>query len=203
MILVYALAPRGVRVSPPFRTIAVGSLSAIVRTVRRPPAATPAAMRAHHRALTALAGRVPALLPVRFATTFGNLDELQFVLRERQPTLRRALALVRGRVQIIVRFVPGAPSPKPEAPRTSGTAYLKGRAAVHAVPEFEPVRAAVRRWVKGERVENQNRVASVYHLVPRGSVAAYRRALLAAADEHGVRLLVTGPFPPYAFASPF
>jgi hypothetical protein len=102
---------------------------------------------------------------------------------------------------MIVRVAFAASRPQRDARPASGRAYLKARAAAQAVPELEPLRAAVRRWVKSERVERHGGIASVYHLVPRGSVAAYRRAMTAAAHAAGVRMVVTGPFAPYAFAS--
>lgn len=88
----------------------------------------------------------------------------------------------------------------------SGQDYLRVRAAAlareQALPSFRPLRDAVRRWVRDERVEKGGSVATVYHLVPRGSVAAYRRAVERAARKSGVRVLVTGPWPAYAFADP-
>jgi hypothetical protein len=88
-----------------------------------------------------------------------------------------------------------------------GGAYLRERAAAAArerdVPGFEPVRAAVRRWVRDERVEKREGVASVYHLVPRASADSYRTAAERAGADSGLRVVVTGPFPPYAFADVF
>jgi hypothetical protein len=43
-------------------------------------------------------------------------------------------------------------------------------------------------------------VTTVYHLVPRGSVAAYRRSLSNAAVAAGVQIHVSGPWPAYAFS---
>jgi hypothetical protein len=68
------------------------------------------------------------------------------------------------------------------------------------VPAFAPLRAAVRRWIRDERVEKHDRVASIYHLVPRGSIDRYTSAIERAAREAGVRMIVSGPWPPYAFA---
>ena len=88
---------------------------------------------------------------------------------------------------------------------SSGTAFLLSRASAgaraRAVPAFDVVRPAVRRWVRAERVERRKGVVSIYHLVPRGSAGAYRRALRAAATAAGTALRVSGPFPAYAFAS--
>jgi hypothetical protein len=59
----------------------------------------------------------------------------------------------------------------------------------------------VARWVKGEQVVKQAGIASVYHLVPRRSAAVYARTLVAAADAAGLRVMISGPFPPYAFST--
>jgi hypothetical protein len=71
------------------------------------------------------------------------------------------------------------------------------------LPEFAPLGAAVRRWVKAERVERQERgrlAGSVYHLIPRRAVAAYQRTLERAALDAGLTTIVSGPWPAYAFA---
>jgi hypothetical protein len=49
-------------------------------------------------------------------------------------------------------------------------------------------------------MEKRGDVASIYHLIPAGSAPRYRAALDAAAREAGVRVIVSGPWPPYAFA---
>jgi hypothetical protein len=51
-------------------------------------------------------------------------------------------------------------------------------------------------------VEKRASIATVYHLVPRASAGAYRRALARAAAAEGVRVVISGPWPPYAFADP-
>jgi hypothetical protein len=88
----------------------------------------------------------------------------------------------------------------------SGAAYLRGRARDAAerqrVPEFERVRGAVARWVRAERIEQRANVSTVYHLIPRAAAGAYRQALGRAADAHGVALVISGPYLPFAFAAP-
>ena len=189
--------------------VATGSLAAVVGRMSRRPAQTRTNLVAYDRSVAALARRVPAILPARFCTCFDEQDEITFILRSRAAALRRALAMVRGRVQMTVRMPdPGvtavAGSPLPAAD-SLGAAYLRARAADVArerdVAGFEPVRHAVRRWVRGERVERRAGVVTVYHLVPRGSVDAYVRAMERSADRAGLRVRVTGPFAPYAFTT--
>jgi hypothetical protein len=101
--------------------------------------------------------------------------------------------------------VPHTPATaRPTGERTSGSEYLRSRARAAGsagdIPQFEPLRAAVRRWVRDERVEQHGGIATVYHLVPRGSVEAYRRAIERKARDTSARLLVSGPWPAYAFS---
>ena len=203
MILVYALTSPTAAVPRPLRRITVDSIGAVVQIVGRAPRPTESALRRFDRLLKSLAASTPAILPVRFGTAIADLDELTFILQARQATLRRSLRNVRGRVQMTLRLA-NSQRPTPNAqPSKSGAEYLRSRAAERQVPAFAPLRAAVRRWVKDERVEKQGRLATVYHLIPRGSVPAYRRALDAAARDADLRVVVSGPWPPYAFSTTF
>ena len=192
------------------RVVRSGPVAAVVSESARGRSPSPANLRRHDRVMRAIAGRVPAILPVRFGTSMAE-DELTFVLTARRAAFVRALAHVRNRVQMTVR-VPGARSPVPgpssAVPQVRGKAatgreYLLTRArqvaAARAVPGFAPIRESVRRWVRDERVERHGTVASVYHLIPRTSADAYRRAVRHASADAGLTVIVTGPWPPYAF----
>jgi hypothetical protein len=217
VLCVYALTVRRPAVSSvrgldgePLHIVASGALAAIVGKLPRPPAPSTAAMARYDAVIRALAGRLPAVLPARFGTCFTNPEELEFVLRSRRRPLLNAIACVRNRVQMTVRVVeprqPGLIRPtRPTRPtRGPGTKYLHARAALAAqqreIAGFDPIRAAVRRWVRDERVEKKGRVASVYHLVPRGAAERYRNAVARAAAAGNLKLTIGGPFPAYAFA---
>ena len=184
-----------------------GTLAAVVSD--RPRAsASPANLRRYDRVVRELAARFPAILPARFGTVVEE-GELMFILSSRRAALGRALSMVRGRVQMTIRVLSrgdaeGRALAKAEEAgggAVTGRDYLAGKArAGRAVAGFEPVRAAVARWVRDERVERRGGVSSVYHLIPRSSTVAYRRAVQAAAASTGLRLIVSGPWPPYAFA---
>jgi hypothetical protein len=170
---------------------------------------SPANLRRYDRIMHELAARFPAMLPARFGTSVEE-DELMFILSARRTSLARALTTVRGRVQMTIRvFTRGDVGDRAieqaledRAEAVTGRHYLAGKArAARAVAGFEPVRAAVARWVRDERVERRGGVSSVYHLIPRSSTSAYRRAVRTAAASTGLRLIVSGPWPPYAFAA--
>jgi hypothetical protein len=103
---------------------------------------------------------------------------------------------------------PRVPTPGRTARRTAagaGSRYLRQRASLMAnANQMEGcalVRAAVRPFVRDELVERRPDVTTVYHLVPRTSVGAYQRALERTPVPSPLRIVVTGPWPPYAFAS--
>ena len=196
------------------RVVRTGRITALVGELPRAPKPTMTNLRRYASVIQKVAAQTPAILPVRFGTGVADLAEVTFVLRSRQDTLRRRLHAVRGRAQMTIRIVLGKSGSDPgDDPSlgsdpgdqsTQGTQYLRRRAITAArareIPGFGPIRAAVKRWVKEERVEKRAGVATVNHLIPRSSVGAYRSAVERAAERAGLRVIITGPFPPYAFA---
>ena len=224
-LCVYAIVRAGAAPPVPFRTRSGerlrvarhGALAAVVRDIPRTPSPTPANIRRYDRTMRELAQRFPALLPARFGTCLPE-DELRFILSARRNSFTGGLRRVRGRVQMTVRVIKRAGrTAEAEAAQaesgvltveqapTSGRDYLLARArnaaASRVVPGFEPVGAAVRRWVREERVERRADVATVYHLIPRASVGRYRTAVRKAAAAAGLPMIVSGPWPPYAFGT--
>lgn len=198
------------------RVVTFARLSAVVGEMRAAPSPTPAMLRRYAESMQQLFDETSALLPARFGTGVTDLAELEFILRSRRAALRSALRHVRSRAQMTLRvIVPTATTPAGAAPalsgpvspsrRATGTAYLRGRVADAArareIAGFDPVRAATARWVRDERVEQHAGIATAYHLVPRSAVAAYRAAVERAAAERGLRIVISGPWPPYAFAN--
>jgi hypothetical protein len=200
----------------PLRAVRIGRLDVIIGHVRARPKPTDANLRKYNRLMGALWLGAPALLPARFGTTMNDISELELLVRARLDVLRSNLRMVRGRAQMTVRMADlrerhGEPRfgvrERGSGGLTSrgvGAEYLRARAAeerrAREVPAFAPCRAAVQRWVKAERVEKTAGVATIYHLVPRGAAARYATELQRAASEAGLRMIVSGPWPPYAFA---
>jgi hypothetical protein len=193
------------------RWITAGRVAAIAGELPRRPTPTLARARRYDQIVRALAHDARPILPARFGTCFRSVEELESALRARERALLRALAVVRGRVQMVVR-VPTTEVADHEHERplqragVTGADYLRAKAATAAraryVAGFEPVREAARRWIRNEVVEKRGRVASVYHLIPRASATAYVTAVRRTAVEAGLRVVVSGPMPAYAFADP-
>jgi hypothetical protein len=199
------------------RGVTVSGITAIVGELRRPPAATVGNLKRYAASIDRLAGIAASILPVRFGTCLVDRAELTVVLRARAAALKSHLRAVRGRVQMTVRLFDspsrnaarpararaGRPRVQPANNTTRGTQYLKQRAdaaAMRDVQAVAPLRNAVRRYVRDERNEQRAGVVTINHLIPKRSAWAYRAAVERAAARDGTRLIVTGPWPPFAFA---
>jgi hypothetical protein len=185
------------------RYVPCGGLTVAVRAAARAPAPRPPALRRHAELVRRLWDAAPAVLPARFGSLVADEAELRRELRPRLRELRAALKLVRGRAQMTLRvFHAGRPRPVP-APST-GRQYLDARSAWSRgadVPGLPALLEALRPLRAAERIERHTTpplAASVYHLVDRGRLAEYRRLL--ARRRGRLRVRLSGPWPPYAFA---
>jgi hypothetical protein len=207
---------RGVAAEP-LRAVPVGGIELVVGLVPRAPRAAAATLRRYDEVMRRLMDVYASVLPARFGTCAASVEQLAESVRDRRVAFRRNLRLVRNRVQMTVRLFrsefgvgPGSdrgrtrvrPRSEYEYEATQGTQYLQQRAEELRIPEADLLRRAVARRVRAERMERyaEGRLAgSVYHLVARGAVPAYRRAIERAALDAGLTTIVSGPWPPYAF----
>lgn len=195
--------------------IDVDGVFAAIERRSAPPSVSEAELRSQHDVVTAIFNQTDDLLPVRFGAWLDR-KELAAVVSRHKSAIVDALALVRGCVQMTIRF--HAPRIDTGADRSasarpgSGTEYLQARReAEHWMPaEAAALRTAVRHFVVAERVSlgSERRagssdsatlaqVPSLYHLIRRDVVTAYRTAIQPFEPSVAV---VTGPWPPFAFA---
>ena len=205
MIGLYAIAQEapqgglGAR-GEPLRVVSLAGLDLVCGD--GPPDLSADALRAHEAAVRRIAEAAPACLPARFGAGASDEAALTKAVADRQAELLEALRLVRGREQMTLR-VHGASffAPRPTA-GGPGTRYLEERRRSRALPELDPLRAALAGVVRSERVERHAEpglLASVYHLIDRGSAGRYQE-LIAATTLEGLRLSVSGPWPAWSFA---
>lgn len=225
MLLAYAILDRPPRrplrglARAPIRTLSAGRLHIAYSELATAPAITPPNLRAYDAALRRLAQHASAILPTRFPTTFPSERALRAQVTTLQPHLAQGLTLVKHREQMTLRLwgqaPPSNPAPHqpnsdlprewPQKPRwpSSGAAYLRAARRRTSVPELDPIRTALASTIHAERVERAAApplVATAYHLITRGHARAYRATVRRAASAADLRVRVTGPFPPYAFA---
>jgi Gas vesicle synthesis protein GvpL/GvpF len=175
----------------PVRAIPSAGLFVLAGDVDAAPVLSADSLRAHDAAVRRLAHACAALLPVRFGAAVESID-----LSHRAPELLDALETVRNREQMTLR-VYGEPR---TLDRGSGTTYLESLRRARALPELDPLRAALSSLIRAERAEphGESLVASVYHLVDRGRSAEYLHTL--SEVPLTVRVSASGPWPAWSFA---
>jgi hypothetical protein len=182
--------------------IDVSSLVAVAGALESPPDDGPAAALAHAELVEALARGARAVLPSRFGTRFDGVDALEQAVGAEAESLSSALDSVRDCVEIAVTaaFPPSDPS-DPQ----SGREYLERRLAetkvvdalVEGVHRLLESRARDARLVHGVA---PLRFSAAY-LVERDEAAAFLAFADALGDAAGVRLVSSGPWPPYSFTT--
>jgi hypothetical protein len=211
----------------PLRLVELGPIVLVTGEVAAAPELSEEALRAHDAAARALHAQFPAFLPARFGSCADAEGALREAVQPLAAPLDDALTLVRGREQMTLRLFgalpPGAAMAAPSLPAGGGPGarYLarlaREQAHLREVPELDPLRPLLRPFVRAEQVQRAELrapadradlprlIASVFHLVDRGSAAAYAGALErglaeARAAFSDLRVSLSGPWPAWSFA---
>jgi hypothetical protein len=213
-LYVYGITARPVRTSRPgifgrpLRAIGVGPVHVLVETAGSAPTPTVRNLVAQHRVLQTLVSQGVDVLPVRFGTFLSGREELRRLIEARRGDLVRALGIIRGRVQMTIRLTLAAHEPQSHATTaTRGATYLRARADRARRRARDPVVQAIQRaarpYARKSRLdwrEGGQEVAILHHLVARGRVPQYEQAVIRVVRARGLGAIVSGPWPPFAFA---
>ena len=166
---------------------------------------TPRLVLAHERVLEHLMARGP-VLPMRFGTWLEGEDALAAMLAARRSELVQGLERVRGRAELGVRLLAARAEAGTGDARASGRAYLLARAREHRRYEqaVADVHAPLAALSAASRVWEPRPPAILVgaYLLDCEHVALFRaRASDLAQRQPELQLFVTGPWPPYSFAS--
>ncbi len=201
------------------RVVTCGRLLAVIGDMSAPPAVTARALREHDQTIRRMTLITDAVLPFRFGSMVDAELELARRLEPAEAALEAALVRVAGREQMTVRVYQRqaqgegdagrAVAPAAHADLGPGARYLLERRRIHeSAPggaALEAIRTASASFMRAERIEPHGSpplIASVHHLIERGQGEAYARALHAeTAELVDAAVAVSGPWPPYAFAS--
>lgn len=190
--------------------VPVVGFRAWISELERAPAASLERIRAHNTVVEA-AARHSTPLPFRFGQWFEHSDALEQSLTDRSESLRQSLDHVRGRVEFGVRIVDPRHQREPPPDRASGKAYLEGLARRERQQEEARRRGVeiaeqIQQWlgplVRDQRVKPAEvpALAAIAHLVDRHDTGNYgRRMSEFAPQDTALKLLATGPWPPYGF----
>jgi hypothetical protein len=161
----------------PLRLVATGDLAAVCAPAGDEEI-TPEALWRHEEVVEALMADRD-LLPVRYGTRFDDEAAAARAVEERRGDFDAALRRVRGAVELSVRVI-AVGEPRDPVPVHEALAAL--------------ARASARRPARGELLR-------AAYLVDREAVGRFSDAVGRLQGENpDLRLLCTGPWPPYSFA---
>lgn len=192
-------------------------LVAVAQPLPAPPDPAEAQILAHEAVIEALmADRT--VLPMRFGSTLADTAAVEAFLATRAAPFRADLTRVAGCVELSVRGISPADPADPDtaqiessasSDRSPGRAYLEQRRVAerarlaqraHAQAIYARLEPLARAAVFGA-ARHADMPLNAAYLVPREAVAAFREAVAAAGSTTPLRLLCTGPWPPYSFVT--
>lgn len=159
------------------------------------------------------------VVPMRFGNVLTGESAVRAHLDEQRTTYLRALARIAGCVEMGARALISLPHPpvareEPVAPSRSGADYLKARQRrysaesqlrEHCEALEQALLAKVAPLCREHRMEfsrprpGEPVLCSVYFLVPRDQVAAFRAALASSPGADLPEASLSGPWPPFNF----
>lgn len=163
---------------------------------------------------------VADVVPMRFGSVLPDDVAVRAHLDEQRATYLRTLARVAGCVEMGVRALVSVPQPHaaPEQvvnpPKRSGVDYLKARQRRYSAESQLRAQCAaleqslvskVAPLCREHRMElsplrsGEPALCSVYFLVPREQVPAFRAVLSPVTDGDSARTTLSGPWPPFNF----
>lgn len=157
------------------------------------------------------------VIPMRYGCFRAGIPELQDLLQEKASEYETLLKELNGQVEMGIRILlPGrAEKPLEERQPVTGRDYLAVRRAHFGLSEemsrrhkqfLDRYNHAFSGLYSTFRTESGERgghdVVSLYYLIPESAVCLFREAFAQVAVAEGAKALVSGPWPPYSFATP-
>jgi Gas vesicle synthesis protein GvpL/GvpF len=140
------------------------------------------------------------VLPMRFGTLMEDDEAAVRALEERREELRTSLDRVRGAVELAVRAETKAPQERIPA-GTTGAEYIRAKA--HRTEAARLLHEPLAFLARESIVQPGSELLRAAYLVDREAVEGFVSLIRRLQETHdGLRVLCTGPWPPYSFAQP-
>jgi hypothetical protein len=198
VIELYAITDDPAPPDPPLRAVRSDGLTALCAPAERREMTAEVLWR-HEEVVEALMEERD-LLPMRFGTLVEDDEAAVRALEERREELKTSLDRVRGAVELAVRAEadPGSPATPAAA---SGTEYMRAKA--HRTEAARLLHEPLAFLARESIVRPGPEVLRAAYLVDREAVDAFVGLVKRLQATHdGLRVLCTGPWPPYSFAQP-
>jgi Gas vesicle synthesis protein GvpL/GvpF len=198
VIELYAITDDPAPPEPPLRALKCDGLTALCAPVEQ--RELTAEVLWQHEAVVESLMEERDLLPMRLGTLVEDDEAAIEALEERREELRKGLDRVRGAVELAVRAETVAAGDRMPS-GTSGAEYLRAKAHRSEAARLlhEPLAFLARESV----VKPGPELLRAAYLVDREAVDGFVGLVRRLQETHdGLRVLCTGPWPPYSFAQP-
>jgi hypothetical protein len=195
------------------RVVTGHGLAAVVSEVKESAAAPSiSSLLTYGKVVEAIHARQTAI-PLRYGCLMDSEKQIVRLLEEHRQEYEALLDRLHGMTEMGIRLLwPADKTPLPAVPQTPGAAYLASLRARYKIQDtLAPEEALLAdqivvllvRWFTELRREvsssRQGRLLSLYFLTPKNRVEEFRKRVREIAPPEGVKLLLSGPWPPYNF----
>lgn len=193
-----------------------GLCAAVSQTPSQDGAPPVSDLLAYERVVEAL-HRSTTVIPMRYGCFLAGTPELQRLLLAKASQYETLLKELEGHVEMGIRILLSERAAEPPSGRqpVTGRDYLAVRRARYGLSEeasrqhkvlLDRYNQAFSGLYSTCRMETNERggraVLSLYYLIPENAVGSFREAFARAVATEEAKTLVSGPWPPYSFATP-
>ena len=193
------------------RLIEVGDLALVVSETDGAPATDPDAVMAFEAVVEWFLRRYRSVIPIRLGRVLTDEEAAARIVRERAPEYRRLVHELEDTVEVGIRVLPERDLERQDATSSgiaqSGAAWLEQRrqhygrlerAVAHLDGVGMQLKAELADAFLRSREEARPGMLSLYFLVPRPRAESFLERA-SRVKLPGVKVLVSGPWPPYNF----
>lgn len=198
---------------PGIRAVTSHGLAAVVSGVEEPTAApSVSSLLEYERVIGAIHAR-QTVIPLRYGCLMESEEQIVRLLEDRRQEYKALLDRLRGMTEMGIRLLwPTSAAPLPDLSQSPGAAYLASlRNRYNSQDALAPEEAqladriadSLARWSTDLRREisssGHGRMLSLYFLTPKSRSEKFRKKAREISPPPGVKLLLSGPWPPYNF----
>lgn len=198
---------------PGIRAVTGHGLAAVVSEMEEPAAAPSVSSLLEYERIVAAIHARQTVIPLRYGCLMEDEEQIVRLLEDRRQEYEALLDRLEGMTEMGIRALwPARSAPLREVPQSPGAAYLASLRNRYHSPDAlaaeesllaDRIAALLRRWFTGQRREispsRQGRLLSLYFLTPKSRAGEFRRMAREISPPRGVKVLLSGPWPPYSF----
>jgi hypothetical protein len=218
-VLLYGICQQdadGFSHGPGTRVVTGHGLMAVVSELEGPTTAPSVpSLLAYERVVEAIHAR-QTVIPLRYGCVMESEEQIVQLLEDHHREYEALLGRLRGMTEMGIRLLWSASAaPPPSLAQSPGAAYLTSLRNRYNSQETliaeevllaDQIVVQLAGWSTEQRREvsssHQGRLLSLYFLTPKSGAEEFRKVVRTISIPRGVKLLLSGPWPPYNFVCP-